>query len=87
MLRSCSPVGSLSVSNESHRPIAGWKVQEELPGPWRQGDTKKENGVHLALEKSEPGNHMRSQNRVATQAGPKASKWSVEFSNQGLGQM
>ena len=33
-----------------------------------------------ALERGEPGNHVRSQNGVATQADPTGA-WSVQFSN------
>lgn len=36
--------------------------------------------VHLALERGEPGNHVRSQNGVARQTTPTGG-WPGEFSN------
>lgn len=44
----------MSVSKESHGLVAGQKGQAELWGPWREGDTRKENGVCChALEREE----------------------------------
>lgn len=78
-LRSCSPIGSWSVSKEGHGSVAGQKGQAELRGPWREGDTRKENGVCChALEREERSSHVRSWEElgpVATTPG----RWSGMF--------
>lgn len=52
MLRSCPPIGCLSVSKESTGPVAGGKVQLGLPGPKRKRrDGKEEKGIQHVLER------------------------------------
>ena len=76
MLRFCSPIGSWSVSKESHGPIAGWKGQVRLLGPWRrQGKAREERRSFChAFGEEEANSHVRSQEEVGLGG---TSHWSV----------
>jgi hypothetical protein len=78
MLRSCSPIGSLSVSKESHGPTAGQKVQAGLQVSGGKGRCKGGQEVHHALEREEPSSNVRSLDELGPVAAPTGG-WSGMF--------